>query len=79
MSKVEHRRFTAEQKLEILREAEQPGVTVSAAQGGDRTLARRGRVMQTVAQTQKRSGWRVYRTLAALGVARSATLRCATR
>ena len=31
MSKVEHRRFTAEQKLENLREAEQPGVTVSAA------------------------------------------------
>lgn len=29
MSKGEHRRFTAEQKLEILREAEQPGVTVS--------------------------------------------------
>ena len=29
MSKSEHRRFTAEQKLEILREAEQPGVTVS--------------------------------------------------
>ena len=30
MSKVEHRRFTAEQKIEILREAEQPGVTISA-------------------------------------------------
>jgi len=30
MSKGEHRRFTAEEKLEILREAEQPGVTVSA-------------------------------------------------
>lgn len=30
MSKREYRRFTAEQKLEILREAEQPGVTVSA-------------------------------------------------
>lgn len=30
MSKGEHRQFTAEQKLEILREAEQPGVTVSA-------------------------------------------------
>ena len=30
MSKGEHRRFTAEQKLEILREAEQPGVTASA-------------------------------------------------
>ena len=30
VSKGEHRRFTAEQKLEILREAEQPGVTVSA-------------------------------------------------
>ncbi len=29
MSKREYRRFTAEQKLEILREAEQPGVTVS--------------------------------------------------
>ena len=29
MSKGEQRRFTAEQKLEILREAEQPGVTVS--------------------------------------------------
>lgn len=29
MSKGEHRRFTAEQKLEILREADQPGVTVS--------------------------------------------------
>jgi transposase-like protein len=29
MSQREHRRFTAEQKLEILREAEQPGVTVS--------------------------------------------------
>ena len=26
----EHRRFTAEQKLEILKEADQPGVTVSA-------------------------------------------------
>lgn len=30
MSKGEHRRFTAEQKLEILREAEQPGLTISA-------------------------------------------------
>ena len=29
MTKREYRRFTAEQKLEILREAEQPGVTVS--------------------------------------------------
>ena len=29
MSKGEHRRFTAEQKLEILREAEQRGVTIS--------------------------------------------------
>ena len=29
MSKSEHRRFTAEQKLEILREADQPGVSVS--------------------------------------------------
>jgi transposase-like protein len=29
MSRREHRRFTAEQKLEILREAEQPSVTVS--------------------------------------------------
>ena len=27
--------------------------------------------MQIVAQTKKRSGWRVYRTLAALGVPRS--------
>ena len=30
MSKREYRRFTAEQKLEILSEAAQPGVTVSA-------------------------------------------------
>jgi len=29
MSKGEHRRFTADQKLEILREAEQPGVSIS--------------------------------------------------
>jgi transposase-like protein len=29
MSKRERRRFTAEQKLEILREANQPGVPVS--------------------------------------------------
>jgi transposase-like protein len=29
MSKREHRRFTAEQKIEILGKAEQPGVTVS--------------------------------------------------
>ena len=29
MSKREYRRFTAEQKIEILREAEQPGVAVS--------------------------------------------------
>lgn len=29
MSKREYRRFTAEQKIEILREAEQPGVTTS--------------------------------------------------
>lgn len=29
MSPGEHRRFTAEQKLEILREADQPGVSVS--------------------------------------------------
>ena len=29
MSKGEHRRFTAEQKLEILREADQPAVSVS--------------------------------------------------
>jgi transposase-like protein len=29
MSKGEHRRFTAEHKIEILREAEQPGVTIS--------------------------------------------------
>ena len=31
MSKGEYRRFTAEQKIEVLREAEQAGVTVSAA------------------------------------------------
>ncbi len=29
MSKREHRRFTADQKLEILKEADQPGVTMS--------------------------------------------------
>lgn len=29
MSKREHRRFTAEQKIEILRESDQPGVTIS--------------------------------------------------
>jgi transposase-like protein len=29
MSKREYRRFTAEQKIEILRETDQPGVTVS--------------------------------------------------
>src|ERR1700737_1119062 len=29
LAKREHRRFTAEQKLEILREADQPGVPVS--------------------------------------------------
>jgi transposase len=29
LAKREHRRFTADQKIEILREAEQPGVTVS--------------------------------------------------
>lgn len=29
MSKREHRQFTAEQKIEILRESDQPGVTVS--------------------------------------------------
>ena len=29
MSKREYRRFTAEQQIEILREADQPGVTVS--------------------------------------------------
>jgi transposase-like protein len=29
MSQREHRRFTAEQKLQILREADQPGVTAS--------------------------------------------------
>jgi transposase len=29
MSKREHRRYTAEQKIEILREAEQPNVTIS--------------------------------------------------
>lgn len=29
MSKREYRRFTAEQKLEILKAAEQPGVTIS--------------------------------------------------
>ena len=29
MSTREYRRFTAEQKIEILREADQPGVTVS--------------------------------------------------
>ncbi len=29
MSKGEHRRFTAEQKIAILREAEQPGVRIS--------------------------------------------------
>jgi transposase len=29
MSKREYRRFTAEQKLEILRETQQPGVTLS--------------------------------------------------
>ena len=28
MSKGEYRRFTAEQKIQILREADQPGVTV---------------------------------------------------
>jgi hypothetical protein len=28
-------------------------------------------VLQIVAQTKKRSGWQVYRTLAALGVPRS--------
>lgn len=29
MSKREHRRFTAEQKLAVLREADQPGVSIS--------------------------------------------------
>ena len=33
MSKREHRRFTAEQKLEILREADQPGVNPAQAHG----------------------------------------------
>ena len=32
MSKREHRRFTAEQKLEILREADQPGVTATVSE-----------------------------------------------
>ena len=143
MSKREYRRFTAEQKIEILREAEQPGVTVSEVcrrhglspsvlyrwravaqggsavalkrdakrtprkddaearhEGGDRAVARGDRgdhggepgaekkdlrledlsrvpaqtkaaVMQIVIQTKRRSGWQVYRTLAALGVPRS--------
>src|SRR6266852_4560557 len=142
MSKREHRRFTAEQKLEILREADQPGVTVSevcrrhglaasvfyrwraVAQGGSAVALKRdaqrtprkddpeaqhkaeiermraviaeittenlelkkdlrledlfrvsaetkASVMQIVEQTKRRSGWRVYRTLAALSVPRS--------
>ncbi|MEJ0038310.1 MAG: transposase [Gammaproteobacteria bacterium] len=147
MSKREYRRFTAEQKIEILREAEQPGVTVSEVcrrhglspsvlyrwravaqggsdgalkrdaqrkrrkddvearyKGGDRPAPCRGDgnhrgefgaekkdlrlddlsripaetkalVMQIVAQTRKRSGWRAYRTLAALGIPAQCVLR----
>jgi transposase len=143
MTKREHRRFTAKQKLEILREAEQPGVSVSevcrrhglatsvfyrwraVAQGGSavalkrdaqRTLRKddpearhkaemermraviaeitaenlelkkndlrledfsrvsaetKAAVMHIVEQTKRQSGWRVYRTLAALGLPRS--------
>ena len=140
MSKREHRRFTAEQKLEILREADQPGVTVSevcrrhglapsvfyrwrpVAQGGSAVALKRdaqrtprkddpearhkaemermraviaestaenlelknrlddlsrvsaetkAAVMQIVERTKRRSGWRAYRTLAAVGVPRS--------
>ncbi len=37
MGKEKGQRYTAEQKLEILREAEQPGVTISA--GGTRCTA----------------------------------------
>jgi transposase-like protein len=151
MRKREHRRFTAEQKLEILREADQPGVSVSEvcrrhglaasvfyrwpavaqggsevalkrdaqrtprkedpearAQGGNGADARGDRgnhggkpgakkkdlklenlfrvraqtkaaVMQIVDQTKRRSGWRVYRTLAALGVPRSVYYAWKTR
>jgi transposase len=139
MSKREYGRFTAEQKLELLREAEQPGGTVSevcrrhalspsvlyrwraVAQSGSTVALKRdaqrkprkddaetrykaeierlravvteitaenlelkkdlrledlsrvpaetkAKVLQIVEQTKRRSGWRVYRTLAALGV-----------
>lgn len=143
MSKREPRRFTADQKREILREGDQPGVTVSevcrrhglapsvlyrwraVAQGGSAVALKReaqrtprkedlearhkaeierlraviaeitaenlelknkdlklddlsrvpaqtkAAVRQIVEQTKRRSGWQVYRTLAALGVPRS--------
>ena len=116
MSKREHRRFTAEQKLEILREADQPGSAVALKRDAQRkprkddpearhkaeiermraviaeitaenlelnkkdlrledlfrvSAETKAAVMQIVEQTKRRSGWRVYRTLVALGVPRS--------
>lgn len=41
MSKTERRKMTAEQKLEVLREAEQPGVTISE-------VCRRNRIAPSV-------------------------------
>ena len=41
MSKVERRKLTAEQKLQVLREAEQPGVTISE-------VCRRNRIAPSV-------------------------------
>lgn len=56
MSKGEHRQFTAEQKLEILREAEQPGVTVSA-------VCRRHGLAPSVFVDRVGKRWRVYEVL----------------
>jgi len=78
MSKREYRRFTAEQKIEILREADQPGVTVSEVcrrHGLAPSVLYRWRAVaqggSAVALKRDAQRWQVSRTLAALSVPRS--------
>jgi transposase-like protein len=85
MSKRTYRRFTVEEKMAILQEAEQPGVTAAEvcrkhgiAPSQDLGLgearasaATKREVLRVVEQTQQRSRWKLDAILASLGVSRS--------